>query len=426
MNTARRSGRRTIAISAALMLAALLAACGGGGGQDSDKNTLTMWVHTDPNYKAVAEKNAADYEAATGVHIKLTYVPWDQYGAKIAAAFRSGSQPDLIQGVASWLYAQKTGGQLDEVPAELASQIQGTADASLVPVEYKDKHYGVPLNVNVDVGPFSIYSVDAFKKAGISPEWSDWDAYVADLQKLTTKSDDGTITRSGIEMMGGDLMLQFLTYFLQAGGQFYSDDGKSVQLDNEHGETALQTMDDLLSKQKVDSSNLTDYQGIATGTAASINYGPWYTATLKADFPDFKWGWAKLPLIPDAAGPYFPGTNVWAWMVPSDSPNKSAAWDYVRWLSDNKRRLDWAHQTGEIPAVKALWTDPSVTSDPRWAPWLPILDDQVPLLYLGPQDIYQKVLTDMVTAVLLKQTSIPEGLKSAQDQLNQMLEGLPE
>jgi multiple sugar transport system substrate-binding protein len=426
MNTTRRGVRRAIAISAALTLAGVLAACGGGGGQGGDKNTLTMWVHTDPNYKAVAQQNAADYEAATGVHIKLTYVPWDQYGAKIAAAFRSGSQPDLIQGVASWLYAQKTGGQLDEVPAGIASQLKGIADASLVPVEYKDKNYGVPLNVNVDGGPFSIYSVDAFKKAGITPKWTDWDAYVADLQKLTTKSSDGTITRSGVQMMGGDLMIQFLTYFLEAGGHFYSDDGKSVQIDNKYGEAALQTMSDLLNKYKVDSPDLTDYEGVATGTSASINYGPWYTATLKTDFPDMKWGWAKLPLIPNAAGPYFPGTNVWAWMVPSASPNKTAAWDYVRWLSDNKRRLEWAQRTGEIPAVKALWSDPAVANDPRWAPWLPILDDQVPLLYLGPQDIYQKVLTDMVNGVLRKQTSVSDGLKSAQDQLNQMLSGLPE
>jgi ABC-type glycerol-3-phosphate transport system substrate-binding protein len=424
MSKAPRARRVTAALSAALLISALLTACGGGGASGNGK-TLTMWVHTDPNYQAVAKKNAADYEAATGVHVNLTFVSWDQYGAKIASAFKAGSEPDLIQGVASWLYAQKTGGQLSEVPADLSSQMSGIAKASRVPVTYKHKYYGVPLNVNIDTGPFSIYNVEAFKKAGVTPTWTDWDSYVADLQKLTTTS-NGTITRSGIEMMGGDLEIQFLTYFLQAGGQFYSPDGRSVQIDNKYGEAALQTMYDLLNTYKVDSANLTDYEGVASGTAASINYGPWYTATLKADFPDFKWGWAKLPLMPNAKGPYFPGTNVWAWMVPAKSPNASAAWKYVRWLNDKQRRLSWAQRTGEIPAVKALWRDPSVANDPRWAPWLPVLHDQVPLLYLGPQDVYQKVLTDMVNAVLRKQTSISQGLKSAEDQLNQMLAGLSE
>jgi ABC-type glycerol-3-phosphate transport system substrate-binding protein len=385
---------------------------------------LSVWVQTDPNYEAAAKQEAADYEKATGVHIKLSFVPWAQYGAKITAAFKAGSQPDLIEGVASWLYAQKTGGQLSEVPADIASQMPGIDKASLAPVEWKGKYYGVPLNVNIDVGPFSLYNVDTFQAAGITPKWSNWAAYVADLQKLTTTS-NGKITRSGIEMMGGDRMNQFLYYFLQAGGTFYSADGKSVQINNKYGEVALQTMYDLLNTAHVDSPDLTDWVGIASGTAASINYGPWYIATLKASFPNFKWGWAPIPLIPNAAGPYFAGTNVWAWMVPAEGPNKTAAWKYVSWLNDNARRLAWSEKTGEIPAVEALWTDSAVASDPRWAPWLPVLKYQVPLLYIGPQDTYQTDLTNMVTSVLLKQATIPAALKTAEDQLNQMLAGLP-
>jgi multiple sugar transport system substrate-binding protein len=410
--------RQTLSAATLLGVAVLV---GGGKSYAAD---LTMWVETDPNYEAAAKQEAADYEKATGVHIKLSFVPWAQYGAKITAAFKAGSQPDLIEGVASWLYAQKTGGQLSEMPAALASQMTGIDKASLVPVEWKGKYYGVPLNVNIDGGPFSLYSVSAFQEAGVKPQWSNWDAYVADLQKLT-KTSNGKIVRSGIEMMGGDKTVQFLNYFLQAGGKFYAADGKSVQINNKYGEAALQTMSDLLNTHHVDSPDLTDWVGVASGTAASINYGPWYTATLKASFPDFKWGWAPLPLIPNSAGPYFAGTNVWAWMVPTDSPNKSAAWDYVNWLNNSARRLAWSQKTGEIPAVEALWSDPSVTSDPRWAPWLPYLKYQVPLLYIGPQDAYQTTLTDMVTSVLLKQASIPAALKSAEDQLNQMLAGLP-
>jgi multiple sugar transport system substrate-binding protein len=405
-------------------LGALLGVVVLASGAKSYASELSMWVETDPNYEAAAKAEAAEYEKATGVHVKLSFVPWAQYGAKIAAAFQAGSQPDVIEGVGSWLYAQKTGGQLAELPADLASQMSGFDAASLKPVEWKDKYYGVPLNVNIDAGPFTLYNVTAFEKADVTPKWSTWDAYVADLKKLTTTS-NGKITRSGVEMMGGDRMVQFLNYFLQAGGKFYSDDGKSVQINNKYGEIALQTMYDLLNVDHVDSPDLTDWVGIASGTAASVNYGPWYIATIKAGFPNFKWGWAALPLIPNAAGPYFPGTNVWAWMIPADSPNKAAAWDYVRWLNNNTRRLAWAEKTGEIPAVKALWSDQAVVNNPRWTPWLPYLKYQVPLLYVGPQDTYQTVLGNMVTSVLLKQSSIPAALKSAQDQLDQMIAGLP-
>jgi multiple sugar transport system substrate-binding protein len=379
-----------------------------------------MWVHTDPNYEAVAKADAAAYEAATGVKINLSYVPWDEYGAKIVAAFASGSQPDIIQGVASWLYPQKTGGQLSEVPSDFAATLADTAPASLPPVEYNGKYYGVPLNVNIDAGPFIIYNVDEFAAASVTPKWSTWDSFVGDLQKVTV-TQGGTITRSGIEMTGSDPVTQFLLYFLRSGGTFYSTDHKSVQIANQYGQNALQIMQDLISKDHVDSTSLTDYEGIASGTAASIIYGPWYTAVLKHDFPDFKWGWAQIPPSPGQVTEAFPGTNVWAWMVPSSSRNATAAWDYIRWLSKPEQRVAWSLATGEIPAVQSLWTDSQIANDVRWAPWFPYLKDQVPVLYVGPQDPQYKDLTDMAMSVLLGKSTIPQALQTAQDQLDAIL-----
>lgn len=384
--------------------------------------SLTMWVHTDPNYMAVAKANADAYQKETGNEIKLTYVPWDQYGAKIVAAFAAGSQPDIIQGVASWLYPQKTAGQLAEVPSDLAAAITDTAPASLAPVEYKNKYYGIPLNVNIDSGPFIIYNTDVFQSAGVTPQWSSWDSFVSDLKKVTV-TDGGTMKRSGIEMAGADPVTQFLLYFLRAGGTFYSADNTSVQIANKYGETALQTMYDLINKSKVDSTDLTDYEGVASGTAASVIWGPWYTALLKNDFPDFKWGWAPIPPIPGQVTEAFAGTNVWAWMVPSSSKNASAAWDYVRWMGQPDRRVAWSLKTGEIPALQSLWTNSQIASNPQWTPWFPILKDQVPLLYIGPQDPQYKDLTDMVMGVLLGRSAIPAALQTAQDQLNAIIAG---
>lgn len=414
-----------LAASVAVVASACTSGSSGSPGAASGATQnvkLTMWVHTDPNYMDVAKTNAAEYQKETGVQINLTYVPWDQYGAKIVAAFAAGSQPDIIQGVASWLYPQKTAGQLAEVPADLASALADTSPASRAPVEYQGKDFGVPLNVNIDSGPFIIYNVDEFQAAGVTPKWTTWDGFVSDLQKLTVVQ-GGTMKRSGIEMAGADPVTQFFLYFLRAGGTFYSADQKSVQIANQYGETALQTMYDLLHKAKVDDTNLTDFEGIASGTAASVIWGPWYTALLNNDFPGFKWGWAQIPPSPGQVTEAFAGTNVWAWMVPSASKNSQAAWDYIRWLSQPDRRVAWSLKTGEIPALQSLWTDPKIASDPRWAPWFPYLKDQVPLLYIGPQDPQYKALTDMVMGVLLNKSAIPAALQTAQDQLNKIIAG---
>ena len=40
------------------------------------KVTLTMWVHSDPNYERIANQFAAKYQKKTGVKISLNFFPW--------------------------------------------------------------------------------------------------------------------------------------------------------------------------------------------------------------------------------------------------------------------------------------------------------------------------------------------------------------
>ena len=390
----------------------------GGSGEPV---TLRMWVHSNPHYKKIAEQYAAEYEKETGVKIQLDFLPWEEYGSKVVAAFAGGNEPDILEGVASWLYGQKIAGQLDPVPEDLASNITTRYhQPSLPPIEYQGKYYGIPLNVNIDAGPLFVANKAAYDELGITPKWDNWDAYIADLQKLT-KTENDVITRSGVTIAGGDPMIQFLMYFLQAGGTFYGPDGKTVTINNEYGKKALQTMYDFLYTAKVDSTDLADFSGVATGTSAGTFYGPWYTKIMDDDFPDVDWEWAQPPVLPDGVGPYFPSANVWAWMVTSKSPNKEVAWDYIRWLDDNGRRMAWSEETGEIPAVPELWTAPAISESKRFGQWIPFLKYQVPLLHIGPQDEYSTILNNMVSSVLFQQATIDDALAKAEQQINEML-----
>lgn len=416
---------RPVAILAAIGVA-LLPALGAGPvarAQESRSSvTLTMWVHSDPNYDRIAKQFAADYQAKTGVAISLNVIPWAQGQAKLATAFAAGAAPDVIQGVASWLFTEKTKGQLSAVPANVSATFAKTIDpVSLVPVQYNNRYYGVPINVNIDAGPLFLYNKTLYAQEHITPQWSSWGAYARDLQKLTMQS-GGTVLRSGLEVYGADVAIQFLMYFLQDGGQFNPPGKATVTINNAYGRQALQTMWDYLYKYNVDSTQQTAYEGIGSGVAASIYWGPWYTKLLDHDFPNLKYGWALEPLQ-SGQKPYFPGTNVWSWMVPAQSKHASAAWDFISWLNQPAQRLIMAEATGEIPALETLWTNPTVAKDPRWAPWFPYLKYQVPLLYQAPQDIYYNTLLNMVNSVLLKKSSIPDALATAQSQINSQVSG---
>jgi len=378
------------------------------------------WVQSDPHHQKMAEQFAAEYEKETGVKIQFDYIAQKEYGSKITAAFADNSEPDIVEGMASWLYDQKVAGRLDPVPDDLASGMAETYHAGGLPLlEYKGKYYGIPLNVNIDVGPLFIYNQAAYDEVGVKPEWDSWDAYIKDLQALT-RVQNGVMTRSGFTVANGDLVGQFCMYFLQAGGTFYSADGKSVTINNEYGKKALKLIYDFIYTYNVDLTNATN-NTITKGTSGGAYYGPTYTRVLDQEFPNVKWGWAQAPLIPGADTPYFASTNVRAWMVSSNSPNKQAAWDYVRWLNQSEHRLAWSEETGEIPAVKALWQDPTLAGDVRFAPWLPLLPYQVPLAHIGPQEECVKILQGMVRSVLLQQSSIDGALATAEKALNDMI-----
>jgi ABC-type glycerol-3-phosphate transport system substrate-binding protein len=108
-------------------------------------------------------------------------------------------------------------------------------------------------------------------------------------------------------------------------------------------------------------------------------------------------------------------------MVSANSPNKEAAWDYIRWLDDNGKRMAWAEETGEIPAVPELWKDPAIAESKRFGQWLPYLEFQVPLLHIGPQDEYSTILNNMVSSVLFQQSTVDDALATAELQINEML-----
>ena len=387
----------------------------------SSSVTLTMWVHSDPNYERIANQFASEYQKKTGVKISLTFFPWADGQAKLATAFAAHDAPDVIQGVGSWLFAEKHAKELAPVPKSIASNFKNIDSASLVPVKFNGKYYGVPFNVNIDAGPLFIYNKTLYAQDKIPHKWSSWSAYIKNMQKLTMSS-GGTILRSGIEVAGADVVIQFLMYFLQDGGKLNPPGKATVNINNKYGREALQTMWDYLYKYKIDSTDQTAYEGIGSGTAASVYWGAWMTKLLQDDFPNFQYGWATEPMRPGQK-PYFPGTNVWAWMVPTSSAHKSAAWAYISWLNQKAQRLAMSKATGEIPALKTLWKDPQVAKDPRWAAWIPYLKYQVPLLYQAPQDAYYNNLDNMVESVLLNKSSIPAALKQYQTIINNAVTG---
>jgi len=376
-----------------------------------------MWVHSDPNYEAIANQFASEYQKKTGVKVSLYFYAYSEGQAKITAAFAAHSTPDILQAVSSWLYAPKTTKLLTPVPKSITSTFKNITAPSLAPAKYNGTYYAVPFNDNIDVGPLFFYNKTMWAKDHVSPNFSSWGQYIKALQKLTVKS-GSTVLTSGLSCYGaGDIGDMFLKYFLEDGGRLNPPGKITIDINNKYGREALQTVWNYYHKYDVDSTSDTAFEPVGNGTAAAIYMGTWYTALEKADFPSLKWGWAHEPLQPGQKTA-FVSTDPWAWMVPKYSQHQKAAWAFIKFLNEPAQRLAMSLKTGEMPALKTLWKNPKVAKNPRWAPWIPYMKDQVAVEYQAPLDDYYVPLTNMVQSVILNQSSIPSALASTQKQVN--------
>jgi multiple sugar transport system substrate-binding protein len=95
--------RRHRSLLAVAVLAALgtLAACGGGGGDSgSGGNSIKVWIQEDlPDRVAATQKIVDDFEAESGVKVKLVPVAEDQFNQVLTSNAAAGDLPDVIGGI---------------------------------------------------------------------------------------------------------------------------------------------------------------------------------------------------------------------------------------------------------------------------------------------------------------------------------------
>ena len=286
--------------------------------------------------------------------------------------------------------------------------------------QYQGKQYTIPLDVHCHA---MLYDKKILSDNGLQvpATLDDWTAAVAKVTK-------GDIVGYNTFALGAGAQ-EFMTWYIysiwsQYGVKMVSDDGSKAAFNTPDGIAAIKWMKDIQDKGNPKDVPTTDLQ--RTGKVATWADGPW-VSTLFFD-P------TKSPAAPELSVAPLPQKDpqkksVWAqshqFSLPRQAnpdPNqRAAALKFVLWMSQHS--VDWS-KAGQVPARNSARQEALGSSDPIlqklqvWASQLPYVSFMPPhpkLLEIMPR------IAANVEGAILNQWSVEEGLKKAEDEVNQII-----
>ncbi len=371
--------RRTAPVAmfaAALVLSAGLVACGDDGGSSSSTKsgdqaklggTVKLWIMPNgPKPKEDMDALLKPFTEKTGVTVDTEVVGWDVQFDRIRNAAISGEGPDVTQAGTTQVPFFAALGGFEDINPRVEDVGGKSAYANGVwqttQVTGRDGTWALPWFTEARA---IYYRKDVLKKAGVdeATAFTDWDAFRGTLEKVKQVKE---INGKPIEPFGSpgkkafDLVHHVMPFVWDAGGAELTDDNKKSAIASPEAEQGVKFMADLLSSGLYDKSQLerdgtqveNQFKG---GRLAVWMGGPWVLGSVKrAD--DENWvpaarnnvGVAPMPTGPVGEGfTFVGGSNL---MMLKSSKNKDAAWELMKFLSQDQIQSDYAAKQGMFPA----------------------------------------------------------------------------
>jgi multiple sugar transport system substrate-binding protein len=324
-----------------------------GGSPAAVSGELTVWAMGNEGTKL--QVMADKFEAANpDVKVSVTPVDWGQAVAKLQTAIGGGQTPDVSQMGTDMMGQFVETGALETVPADIdpSAFFESAWQTGVV----DGQAYGVPWYVETRV---LYYRTDIAEKAGITAPPANWDELKAMAKAMQAEGG----AKFGISL-GTKNGQEYLPFVWSNGGDVMGADG-SFALDSPQAVEALTYYDSffeegLTPKSVPEGFDITP--AFVAGTHPMFFSGPWHVGLItEAGGADIEGKWAIAPMPKKATGTSFVGgSNL---VVYKDSPNKDAAWAFVKFMSDPANQVAWYDEATVLPSVQSAWDDPALASD---------------------------------------------------------------
>ncbi len=371
--------KRLASLAMAAVMAGSLAACGGssetgttaasggGGGTTAaeaadsgeeapgEGQTVLKWAMWDKDLTAYYEPLVSAYEEANpDIKIELVDLGSSDYQTVLATQLTgSGADFDVVsvKDVPGYVTLVNKGvlepldSYIEKDSIDLAGY-KGLADE----VKIGDAIYELPFKSDFWV---LFYNKDVFDAAGVEYPTNDmtFEEYDALAQKLTN-------TEPGQEVYGSHYHTWRSTVQL-----FGTIDGEHSVLDGSYDflkpyyETILSEQENGVCQDyaTLKTSNLHYSGAFAQGNVGMMNMGTWFVSTLldkvaSGEYADCaNWGMVKYP-HPDGVEAGATAAQITSLAIPTSSPNKDAAWDFMKFVC-GEEGAEILASTGNFPAL---------------------------------------------------------------------------
>lgn len=300
-----------------------------GAAQSTQAAVLTYWGLWEPS--AVLEEVIADYEQANpGIKIDYRVQSHKDYRERLQTAIASGNGPDIFRYHAAWVPMLAT--DLAVLPASVmtAADFQATFyPVAAEQLQVDGKIVGLPIMYDSLV---LYYNQDILQTAGVGPP-ATWAELKQLANELTVPADKNTRSSTGIQRSG-------LAIGNASNVDHFSDILALLILQNggDPGEPAFTEVRDALTfytnfvtEDAIWNSTLpSSTVAFARGDAAMMFAPSWRAHEIMALNPSLKFGLAPLPQLSEEKIAW---ANYWAEGVNEKSQNKTAAWNFLKYLT---------------------------------------------------------------------------------------------
>ncbi len=283
--------------------------------------------------ESVIKSVISDFESKNpGVKIKYVRQSKEDYRERLTNALAKGVGPDIFRFHNSWVPMYKT--ELDKMPFNVYSNSEFTS--MFYPIASSDLTLGSNIvGMPIEYDGLSLYiNEEIFEKAGKSVP-NTWNELRQTARELTVKDQNGTITQAGAALG----RTENVDHWPEILGLMMLQNG--VDLTKPTGKLAEDALDfftifsssDGVWDATLPSSTVT----FASGKLAMYLGPSWRAFEIRLQNPNLRFKTVAVPQLPktEANEVDINYASYWAEGVWSRSKNKVAAWNFLKFLSQN-------------------------------------------------------------------------------------------